>query len=136
MAEPTYRDFDFSFKSHPLSADIVTVTDGNAIKTSLKNLVRLIRYDKPFNPEISSPLYDALFEPMDPGTASLMKTGLTFYIEDYEPRIENIKIVVTPVPKENKYCKEDQQQGNSPIIPAGREAEVNGERELLGYYGT
>jgi len=103
MAEPTYRDFDFSFKSHPLSADIVTVTDGNAIKTSLKNLVRLIRYDKPFNPEISSPLYDALFEPIDPGTASLMKTGLTFYIEDYEPRIENIKIVVTPVPKENKY---------------------------------
>ena len=103
MAEPTYRDFDFSFKSHPLSADIVTVADGNAIKTSLKNLVRLIRYDKPFNPEISSPLYDALFEPIDPGTASLMKTGLTFYIEDYEPRIENIKIVVTPVPKENKY---------------------------------
>jgi len=103
MAEPTYRDFDFAFKSHPLSQDIVTVTDGNAIKTSLKNLVRLIRYDKPFNPEISSPLYDALFEPIDPATASLMKTGLTFLIEDYEPRIENLKIVVTPIPKENKY---------------------------------
>jgi phage baseplate assembly protein W len=103
MAEPTYRDFDLSLKRHPLTADIATSTDEEAIKISLKNLLRLATYDKPFNPEIASPLYTMLFEPVDSPTATLMKVDLRFLINQYETRIENLLVDVKPYPEENKY---------------------------------
>lgn len=103
MPEPTYRDFDLSLKRHPLTADIATSTDEEAIKISLKNLLRLAVYDKPFNPEIVSPLYTMLFEPVDSPTATLMKVDLRFLINKYETRIENLLIDVKPYPEDNKY---------------------------------
>lgn len=103
MAEPTYRDFDFSFKKHPLTGDIAVSNDEEAIKISIKNLLRIASYDKPFNPEIASPLYDYLFDPMDAPTATLIKSDIRFILKEYEPRIENVVIDVTPVPEENKY---------------------------------
>jgi len=101
--EPTYRDFDLSFKKHPLSQDIVTFSDEAAIRNSLKNLVRLIRFDKPFSPGISSPLWDVMFEPVNEGSAALIETGLVFLIQDYEPRVNIISLSVIPVPEDNKY---------------------------------
>lgn len=103
MIEPTYRDFDLSLKRHPLTGDIATSTDEEAIKISLKNLLRFSIYDKPFNPEITSPLYRMLFEPVDAPTATLMKVDLQFLVNQYETRIENTVIVVKPIPEENKY---------------------------------
>lgn len=103
MAEQVYRDFDFSFKNHPLSGDIVTTTNAESIKIALRNLLRLAPYDKPFRPEISSPLYRYLFEPMDDATATLIKSNIRFLLKEHEPRIENVLIDVKPVPEENRY---------------------------------
>lgn len=103
MVEPIYRDFDLSLRKHPLTADIATSTDEEAIKISLKNLLRLSVYDKPFNPEIASPLHRMLFEPVDSPTATLMQMDLRFLISQYETRIENTLIGIKPYPEENKY---------------------------------
>lgn len=101
--EPTYRDFDFSFKSHPLSGDLVTVTDEAAIRNSLKNLVRLNVYDKAFSPGIASPLYSVLFEPIDAVSAVTLQVGLDLLIKSEEPRITNVVVTVIPNEDENKY---------------------------------
>jgi phage baseplate assembly protein W len=101
--EPTYRDFDFSFKSHPLSGDLVTVTDEAAIRNSLKNLVRLNLYDKAFNPGITSPLYSILFEPVDQVSAVTLLVGLELLLRNEEPRITNVIVNVIPNEEENKY---------------------------------
>ncbi len=101
--EPTYRDFDFSFKSHPLSGDLVTVTDEAAIRNSLKNLVRLNIYDKAFFPEIASPLYSVLFEPVDVVSAVTIEVGLDNLLKTQEPRITNVVIAVVPNENDNKY---------------------------------
>jgi len=103
MADPIYRDLDFSFKSHPLTRDVATVTEEAAVKSSLRNLIRLAPHDKPFSPEIASPIYGLLFEPVDAPSASLLETGILFLVEDYEPRVDNVTVRVTPVEIENKY---------------------------------
>lgn len=101
--EPTYRDFDFSFKSHPLSGDLVTVTDEAAIRNSLKNLVRLNIYDKAFSPGIASPLYSVLFEPVDVVSATVIQVGLELLLKSEEPRVTNVAVIITPNEEENKY---------------------------------
>lgn len=103
MAEPVYKDFDLSFKSHPLTRDLVTVSNDAAIKQSIKNLLRLAPYDKGFSPFISSPLYDYLFEPIDLVSATAMETRMKILLEDQEPRIYNIKVTVNPNSDENRY---------------------------------
>lgn len=103
MAEPVYRDIDLSLKKHPLTRDVATVTDEAAIKFALRNLLKLAPYDKPFSPQITSPLYGLLFEPVDRVTATVLETGLQFLVEDYEPRVEAVSVRVTPRESENKY---------------------------------
>ena len=63
--EPVYKDIDLSFKKHPLTGDIATVSDEEAIKSSLRNLLRFGRYDKPFRVGLESPLQTYLFDPID-----------------------------------------------------------------------
>jgi len=103
MAEPVYRDLDFGFKKHPLTGDLSTLTDEAAIKTSMRNLVKLSKYDKPFNPEIRSPVYDLLFEPIDFPSSILLENDLYLLILAYEPRVENLKVSAKASPDENKY---------------------------------
>jgi phage baseplate assembly protein W len=103
MVEPSYKDFDISLKRHPLTGDIITFSDDAAVRNALKNLVRLIRFDKPFSPGISSPLWDVMFEPITEGSAALIEVGLGFLIQDYEPRVNNVNITVIPLPDDNKY---------------------------------
>ena len=103
MAEPTYRDLDFSFRKHPHTGDISTVTDEAAVKSSLRNLVRLAPYDKPLNREISSPLQDVLFEPIDAVTAQSVQIDLQDLIKIYESRVENVIVAVDARPDENRY---------------------------------
>jgi len=103
MAEPVYRDLDFGFKKHPLTGDLSTLTDEAAIKTSMRNLVKLSKYDKPFNPEIRSPVYDLLFEPIDFPSSVLLENDLYLLILAYEPRVENLKVSAKASPDENKY---------------------------------
>lgn len=103
MADWTYKDIDLSLKRHPLSGDIATVTDEKAVKTALKNLVMLARYNKPFNPEIASPVYDLMFEPIDKVTATIIENDLEFLINTYESRIQNLVVNVNAIPEDNKY---------------------------------
>jgi phage baseplate assembly protein W len=98
-----YRDFDLSFKKHPLSGDIATVYDDAAIKLAIKNLLRLSPYSKPFSPQIASPLYGFLFEPVDFVIATAIETRIKILLEDFEPRIRNIRVTVDPNPDENRY---------------------------------
>ena len=103
MAETTYRDLDFSFRKHPLTGDISTVTDEAAVKMALRNLVRLAPYDKPFNREISSPLQGILFEPIDRVSAASIRIDIQQLIQAYETRVENVVVTTVASPDENRY---------------------------------
>ena len=64
-----WRDLDLFFGKKTVSKDINKVTDIQAVKRSIRNLVLLNYYEKPFHPEIASGVRDMLFENMSPITA-------------------------------------------------------------------
>ncbi len=93
----TYTDIDLNFTSHPINGDLVLVKDVEAIKRSIKNLVLIEHYEKPFHPDIGCDVYKTLFENFDlPGTEDQLVEFITNVIENYEPRaiLESIDVDV------------------------------------------
>ena len=79
------------------------VTDVQAVKRSIRNLVLLNTYEKPFHPEISSGVRDMLFELMTPVTAALLARNIEDVIENYEPRARLTGVRAIPDYDRNSY---------------------------------
>ena len=69
----TFKDLSITFKKHPVTDDLVTVKDKAAIAQSIKGLLLTRKGERPFQPDIGSGLQNLLFEPLDYGTAALIK---------------------------------------------------------------
>ena len=67
-----YSDLDLFFSKKISDNDISKITDVQAVKRSIRNLVLLNTYEKPFHPEISSGVRGMLFELMTPLTANIL----------------------------------------------------------------
>ena len=59
------KDLDYVFGLHPISKDIRKKTNVEALKQSIKTLVLLNHYEKPFHPDIGCDVYKSLFEPFE-----------------------------------------------------------------------
>lgn len=90
-----FKDLDLDFLSHPVTRDIVQKTDAEAVKRSLRNLVLMSRFDKPFKPQIDSRISKLLFEPVSPLVALAIRSNLMDMIGRYEPRarVNDIQVV-------------------------------------------
>ena len=91
----------FGKKSSDL--DVNTVTDIQAVKRSIRNLVLMNTYEKPFHPEISSGVRDMLFELMTPVTAALLARQIQDVIENFEPRARLVGVKAIPDYDRNSY---------------------------------
>ena len=65
----TFVDLDFNFKTYT-NKDVKLKTGENAIKQSIKNLLMINKYEKPFIPNISAGLEGILFEPIQDSSQS------------------------------------------------------------------
>lgn len=90
-----FSDLDFNFTAHPVTKDVVRRYDDNAIKAALKNLILTSNYERPFHPEIGSPIKSLLFEPATPLLASSLKQAIVNTINNFEPRVELTDVSVT-----------------------------------------
>ena len=91
-----YRDLDLFFAKKQGSDDISKITDIEAVKRSIRNLVLLNYYEKPFNPEIGSDVRDLLFENMSPLTSVVLARAIEDVIENFEPRARLINVRALP----------------------------------------
>ena len=98
-----YVDLDLFFGKKSSDKDISVVTDVQAVKRSIRNLVLLNIYEKPFHPEISSGVRDMLFELMTPVTAALLARHIEDVIENYEPRARLTGVRAIPDYDRNSY---------------------------------
>ncbi len=99
----TYSDLDLFFSAKGVSKDISKVTDIQAVKRSVRNLVLTNHYEKPFHPEIGSGVRDMLFEPMTPITANILARKIEDVIENFEPRAKLIGVRAQPDLDRNAY---------------------------------
>ena len=82
-----YRDLDLFFSKKTERKDINVLTDILAVKRSVRNLILLNHYEKPFHPEIGASIRDALFEPNDSFSINVMENRIRDTLQNYEPRI-------------------------------------------------
>lgn len=99
----TYKDIDMSFKRNVVTNDIGRKYDVNAVKQSLKNLLFIETFEKPFNPEFGSPIRGLLFEPLDYDTGNNMANLILEAIRNFEPRVRVDDIIVQPDYDKNEY---------------------------------
>ena len=83
----TFKDISVTFKSHPVTDDLIVVKDKAAIMQSISNLLLTNKGERLFQPQLGSGLQTALFEPMDFGTAAIIKNEVRECLGRYEPRI-------------------------------------------------
>ena len=98
-----YSDLDLFFAKKSTSKDISKVTDIQAVKRSIRNLVLTNHYEKPFHPEIGSGVRGILFEPMTPLTAHILTRKIEDVIENFEPRARLISVTAFPNLDRNEY---------------------------------
>ena len=82
----TYVDLDLDFTRHPVTNDVVKITDVEAVKRSVRNLINTQFYERPFHPELGCGVRDMLFENYTPITGIFMRRKIEEVLSNYEPR--------------------------------------------------
>ena len=98
-----YKDIDLSFSAHPETGDVTKKVDVNAVKQSLKTLLFTQYNERLFRPELGSPLYRMLFQPMDVVTVEGMRKAIELVITNNEPRVNLEKVEIVPNYDDNEY---------------------------------
>tara|TARA_B100001996_G_scaffold367823_1_gene339801 strand:+ start:339 stop:764 length:426 start_codon:yes stop_codon:yes gene_type:complete len=102
-ANRIYKDLDLDFGRNPVTNDVNKLTDVEAVKRSVRNLINTRHYERPFHPEIGSGVRDLLFEPMTPLTSINLKRKVEEVLVNFEPRINLVQIISTPDEERNSY---------------------------------
>ena len=102
-ATTQYTDLDLFFGKKSSNNDIRQVTDAQAVKRSLRNLVQLNTYEKPFHPEIAGGVRELLFEPMSPLVAVVIARKIEDVITNFEPRARLVSVRTFPDLDRNAY---------------------------------
>ena len=98
-----WKDLDLFFGKKQGSSDISKITDGEAFKRSIRNVVLTNFYEKPFHPEIGSRVRDMLFENMTPITSVVLAKKIEDVVENFEPRARLIGVRALPNLDRNEY---------------------------------
>jgi|TARA_B110000114_G_C14989204_1_gene355856 phage baseplate assembly protein W len=98
-----YSDLDLFFGKKSSDSDVSKVTDIQAVKRSIRNLVLLNPYEKPFHPEIAGGVREMLFELMTPITAQIIAKQVENVINNFEPRARLVGVRVQPDLDRNLY---------------------------------
>ena len=75
----------------------------NAIRRSVRNIVETIPTERFFNSLLGSDIEKSLFEFVDFGTASVIQNQIEISINNFEPRVENLRVQVDPNPDQNAF---------------------------------
>ena len=102
-ATKQYRDLDLDFGRNSVTNDVNKLTDIEAVKRSVRNLINTSHFDRPFHPEIGSSVRSMLFEPMTPLTALNLQRKVQEVLINFEPRIKLVQIVSNPNIDSNSY---------------------------------
>jgi|APGre2960657404_1045060.scaffolds.fasta_scaffold10458_3 phage baseplate assembly protein W len=99
----TFRDLDLNFTRHPATNDVASRVGDQAIIRSVRNLINMSNYDKPFHPEIGGLVRQILFENISSLTAQHLKRAIQDIIVNFEPRVKLRDVVVQAREDSNSF---------------------------------
>lgn len=98
-----YKDLDLDFGRNVVTSDVNKLTDVEAVKRSVRNLINTSHFERPFHPEIGSNVRAMLFEPVTPLTALNLQRKVEEVLLNFEPRIKLVQILARPNIDANAY---------------------------------
>lgn len=90
-----YKDIDLSFEKNPATGDIYTLTDNDAVRRSVKQLVLTALGERLFRPQVGCTVHSYLFEQMNATTILDIKRSIQDVINNFEPRANLLQVEVT-----------------------------------------
>ena len=99
-----YKDLNLGFQQNTATKDIQKITDVEAVKRSVRNLINLNHYEKPFHPEIGSNLRAMLFENITPQMNHIISKQIDNLIRNFEPRCRLVQVNTQPDLDRNRYA--------------------------------
>lgn len=97
------KDLSNDFLLNPLTGDVSIKKGEDAIRQSLKNLLLMQKFDKPFDPELDVGIQELLFEqlPLDVFN-EILRNKINYIIKEYEPRVVLNNVEMQELPDQNK----------------------------------
>ena len=89
-----FKDISLSFKRHPVTNDILALTNEDAIKRSVRNLVETINEERFFNSLVGSRVRESLFEIPDNTIRATLKSQIENSILNFEPRVNLTDVII------------------------------------------
>ena len=102
-ANRIYKDLDLDFGRNTVTNDVNKLTDVEAVKRSVRNLINTSHYERPFHPEIGSSVRALLFEPITPLTSLNLQRKVEEVLNNFEPRAKITQILADPDIDRNGY---------------------------------
>lgn len=90
-----YSDLRKDLVISPLSNDITTLKDEDAVKESMRNLVLTDQGERLMQPTLGAGLKQLLFENMTPAVLEMIRERVKSTLELYEPRASIIDLTVS-----------------------------------------
>ena len=98
-----FKDVSMSFKSNPLTNDLIALKNENAIARSVRNIVFTLPGEKFFDEKFGSRISKLLFENIDDLTASSIKDEIERSIRNNEPRVRLRSVKTLPNFENNEF---------------------------------
>jgi phage baseplate assembly protein W len=98
-----FKDLNLDFQENSATKDIQKMLDIESVKRSVRNLINLNHYEKPFHPEIGSNLRGMLFENITPQMSHAITKEISLLISNYEPRAKLVQVSTMPSFDRNAY---------------------------------
>ena len=89
-----YSSFHPSFQKNPNTGSLAHVTNENAVKRSLRNLVLTGIGERFYDSNKGTRIRKSLFEPFDPASLELVRLQLLNSINTYEPRANPVDVQI------------------------------------------
>jgi phage baseplate assembly protein W len=98
-----FKDISLSFVRNPVTNDILTINDADAIKKSVVNLVRTRVGERFFNSLLGSKIEDSMFELQTPEAAYSLELDIKTLLKNFEKRISLTSVLVTYPEESNDF---------------------------------
>lgn len=96
-----YSDFYLNLDKNFGTKDIARQTNEQAIFSSLKNIILTRKGERPFFPDFGCNISSLLFENLNQFTQRAAETEVRTAIENFEPRVSLIRLLVNGQPDNN-----------------------------------
>lgn len=94
-ANNIFRDISTNLEIHPTRKDLLAISDDDAVKRSIRNLISTNTYERVFDPQKGSNIIANLFENIDRLTLSQIEMRVRSVVENYEPRARLMAVNAT-----------------------------------------